>query len=84
MSPERERTDTHQEPPKPLRTEAAVHQAAPRPVYEKIPDAGQKGLKVPIILLIIATIAFILSFSLYCSRTNYPDLFSCILDLLGL
>ncbi|UCE72678.1 MAG: AAA family ATPase [Nitrospiraceae bacterium] len=84
MSPEREGTDTHQEPPKPLRAEAAVHQEAPRPVYEKILDAGQKGLKVPIILLIIAIIAFILSFSLYCNRTNSPDLFSCILDLLGL
>ena len=83
VSPEPERTVVPEEPPASPKVQTTVQHAAPRPAYEYTPDPGQKGLKVPVIILLISIISFLLSFFLYCKKTNSPDLFSCVLDLLG-
>lgn len=45
---------------------------------------GGKGLKMPLILLIVSIIVFVLSLSFYCHKADSPDLITCLQELIGL
>ncbi len=44
---------------------------------------SEKGLKVPLILLIVSIVVFLFSISFYCQRSGSPDFMSCLEALIG-